>query len=410
MNPNKDIARTAGTPQGLVLVTAPLFGMLGAVLIAPLLATIYAEYEQTPYANIIVPLLLTAPALFIALLSPLAGVLGDKIGSRKVLLWSLAVYGFAGMAPVFLDSLYAILASRLLLGIAEAGLVTASMALLSNYFSGDKRQQWIAYQMVILPWAGAIIIGVAGIVADIDWRLTFVMYSLSFIAFTAGLFLLFDPQQPTENTADAALATTPSTQTAKPLTWKLMLHISAIAIPGSVAFYTAPTQLAFLLDAQGFSNPSTSANVTAIGLIISALGALSTRKLTNVSVGKVLSMGFMLMGVGLILMSQGNNVPTIATGLALQQIGGGAMLVTAMTYVLSLATPQERGKFSGFWWFIYTISQFFTPLLLSVLLAITADRATAITIAGSLFIVLCAWLLTNKAMQRAVVPKPNTEL
>ncbi len=399
--------RTAGTAQGLALVTAPLFSMLGAVLIAPLLATMFAEFKDTPYANVIVPLLLTAPALFLALMSPLTGILGDKIGARKVLLCSLAVYGFAGMAPLFLDSLYSILASRLLLGIAEAGLVTASMSLLSNYFQGDKRQKWIAYQMVVLPWAGAIIMGLAGVLADIEWRLAFSMYSLSFLTLFFGLFVLYDPKPEDEISAPVTPTEIEDTPTTQPLTWKLMLHFAVIAVPGSIAFYTAPTQLAFLLDAHGFSNPSTSANITAIGLVISAAGALVTRKLTHIPAGKVLTLGFSLMGIGLILMAQGGNVPTIATGLVLQQVGGGAMLVTAMTYLLSFASVTERGKFSGFWWFTYTLAQFFTPLVLSGLQAITGSRITAITVIGAAIVVYCTWLLSNKSMLRAVVPGAN---
>jgi hypothetical protein len=39
-----------------------------------------------------------------------------------VLLYSLSLYGFAGMAPMALESLGAIFASRFLVGVAEAGM------------------------------------------------------------------------------------------------------------------------------------------------------------------------------------------------------------------------------------------------------------------------------------------------
>jgi MFS family permease len=103
-----------GARQALVLISAPLFAMLGALLVAPLLSTIEASYRGTPHADVLVPMLLTAPALFLALLSPVAGLVGERLGPRRLLLWSLGVYGLLGMAPIFLKSLYAILASRLL--------------------------------------------------------------------------------------------------------------------------------------------------------------------------------------------------------------------------------------------------------------------------------------------------------
>lgn len=385
-------ARSAGNAQGILLILVPLFAMLGAVLMAPVLATLQAHFRDVAHADVLVPMLLTAPALCLAVLSPLAGMLGDRIGPRRVLLWALALYAIAGTAPMYLQSLHLIFASRLLVGVAEAGLVTTSTALLSIYFTGDGRQKWITYQNTALPWIAAAIIGVTGALGNLNWRVTFGVYALSLPVLLLATRYLFEPEVRGE----------PQTGLRLP-PWRPLLRIIAIAVPGSVAFYVAPVELAFLLQSQGEVAPSTGANVTALCLILGPLGALLSRKLTHFSVGRVLAAAMAIMGAGLIVMALGRNVATVAAGMVVQQMGGGLMLVTALTYVLSLAKPEERGLYSGAWWLFYMLAQFMTPLLMSALLHVTGERASSVIMAGVLVVSTCVWLLFARALRRAVV-------
>lgn len=385
-------ARTAGTAQGIVLIAIPLFAMLGAILIAPLLATIQAAFHGVPHASVLVPLLLTAPSLFLALLSPVAGVLADWLGARRVLLWSLALYGAAGTAPMYLPTLSSIFCSRLLVGVAEAGLMTCATTLLSGYFSGDARQKWFAYQNVLLPWLAAVLIAATGLIGDVSWRLTFGIYALSLVALLFAAVFLFEPPHSASKVGGARLPP-----------WRHCALITAIAVPGSIAFYVAPVEVAFLLKQQGASAPSTAANVTALGLVLGPLGALFSRKLTRAPVGSLIAVSMAAMGVGLALMAVGHFVIMIAVGLVIQQMGGGLMLVTGMTYVLSLAIPEDRGAYAGVWWFLYMAAQFITPLVMSGLLWLTGGRSSAVLAAGGLVASTCIWLLSAKPLRRPVV-------
>jgi hypothetical protein len=69
------VDRRAGLPQGLTLMVMPLFVMLGSVMIGPVLPAIRAEFAGTPNVELLTSLLLTAPALCVALLAPVAAML-----------------------------------------------------------------------------------------------------------------------------------------------------------------------------------------------------------------------------------------------------------------------------------------------------------------------------------------------
>lgn len=388
----------AGTKQGLVLMLVPLFAMLGAVLLAPIMGVMFKQFAGQPYAEILVPLLLTAPALMLALLSPFAGVLANRVGGKKVLVFSLALYGVMGAAPMFLDSLYAIFFSRILVGVAEAGLVTAAMVLISQYFSGDERQKWIAYQNVALPLLGALLMGLAGYISVSDWHNTFAVYGFSFFVFIAAIIFLYEPQKQQNNTENA-----PKEKVKLP-PLKTMLVIAGIAIPGSIAFYTVPVKLAFLLQDIGETSPAAVGTMLAFGLILgSPTGAFLSRFIKTWSFGKVLSIAMALMGIGLIMMALATDKTLMTVGLVIQQAGGGLMLTIAITFVLAIAPAAQRGLYSGIWWFLYTISNFITPLFIAGIFYFTQSTQTAVLIVGILCVALFTWLMSAKLLKAPIV-------
>jgi MFS family permease len=123
-----DPARSPGMAQILLLMIGSCLPVMGAVLIAPVLPRIQAHFAQVPNVQMLVPVMLTIPALFLGLLAPFAGVLVDRLGRRPLLLTGLLLYGVAGTAPLWIEDLHAIIASRALVGLATTGTVHAENA------------------------------------------------------------------------------------------------------------------------------------------------------------------------------------------------------------------------------------------------------------------------------------------
>ncbi|MEV6985028.1 MFS transporter [Sphaerisporangium sp. NPDC051017] len=81
---NPRTGKPAGAGHAGVLLAAVSMPVLGAVLLAPSLPTISAAFASTPGADVLAVLILTVPALMIALLASLAGVIADKIGRKRL--------------------------------------------------------------------------------------------------------------------------------------------------------------------------------------------------------------------------------------------------------------------------------------------------------------------------------------
>ncbi|WP_265444267.1 MFS transporter [Flexivirga meconopsidis] len=69
------------------------------------------------------------------------GALGDRIGRRRVLLWSLVIFGGASLACAFAQTPAQLIAARAVLGIGAAALLTLTLAVLTVMFSDKKEQR-----------------------------------------------------------------------------------------------------------------------------------------------------------------------------------------------------------------------------------------------------------------------------
>ena len=117
--------------------------MAGAA-ISPALPGINAAFGTGPRSALLVKLVLTIPALAIALVSPLIGLLIDKWRRKPVLLGAVLLYGAAGSSGFFAPTLNALLLGRIGLGLAVAGIMTCSTTLVGDYFTGAERNRFLA--------------------------------------------------------------------------------------------------------------------------------------------------------------------------------------------------------------------------------------------------------------------------
>jgi MFS family permease len=352
----QSLERRSAVTQGVVLTLAPILAVMGFVLVAPILASMQVHFKDVPHSEIWVPLVMTAPALCIALLSPLAGVLADRFGARRVLLISLAVYAVFGTAPLYLESLYAIVVTRFGVGIAEAGILTCTMTLVGVLFQGDERQRWLAYQSGTAPAAAALLLLAGGIIGSGGWRFPFWGYLLSVVVFVGVLSKVVEPEPRQRDVIHGP-----------PMPWPHLVKICVFALFASLIFYLVPAELAFVLFGRGFQSPSVIGLTIALGTLAVPVGTLTSRRLTRMPVGRVLAASMVLMGIGLIVIGLGPTLPVIAAGTLVHQFGGGIMLPTAMNYALSRLPPESQGRGTGVWWSAYFIAQFITPLSVTAL-------------------------------------------
>lgn len=77
-----------------------------------------------------------------------AGLIGDRYGRRRVLMFSLALFGIGSLACAYASSPGMLIAARALLGVGAAFIIPISLAVVPVMFSDDERPKAIAVLMI----------------------------------------------------------------------------------------------------------------------------------------------------------------------------------------------------------------------------------------------------------------------
>lgn len=375
--------RTPGVlARGTVLAAATLTIMAPAI-IAPSLPMMEQVFADRPAVSVLVRLALTITSLTVAITAPFAGLAADRLGGRPLLLASLVLYAVSGTAGYFLDDLHLLLASRALLGVAVAGVMTAVNAIIAEWFDGPARASFLGLQQVFASLSGVVLLPLAGLLATAGWRVPFWLYSTAALVALVAVFVVRD--------RPAAMRSSPGGQ-GRAFTGGV-LGIYALALFATMAFYMAPTQIPFLLAAQG-SGPVLVGMVVACSTLASTVGGFAfpavRRKLSS---GAVTALCIALLGVGWLLVGVTGSAAGTSAGLFVGGLGVGLAIPNLTLRLSEVAPPAWRGRvLSGLVSGIF-LGQFLSPLLVQPLIRL-AGAGAAFTwtgvamIAGSLVAVL----------------------
>jgi len=126
-----------------------------------------------------------------AISSPIWGYLADRVSRSRMIVWSLSTWSLVTLATAFVQSTDQLLATRIMLGLAESAYLPASLALIADYHPKESRGTAIGFHLAGLN-LGLVVGGVgAGYVGQhYGWRLSFLMLGGVGLVF-AGLARLF---------------------------------------------------------------------------------------------------------------------------------------------------------------------------------------------------------------------------
>lgn len=161
-----------------LLLVAPLSG-LAQIGMTPILPKISEHFTQVPNADAMVRLMVSGLSFAMIAGALMGGMAGDRFGRRRVLTWSLVMYAIAGFAGYFIDNLYLMIASRMVLGVANACAGIMVAAIFTTRINPSSREKWVGFLVVSGTLGAVLLLGIVGAVAKLDWRYVFALYLLS---------------------------------------------------------------------------------------------------------------------------------------------------------------------------------------------------------------------------------------
>jgi MFS family permease len=356
--------RTPGFLTGISLLMPITLSVMAALFVAPIAPKIAEAYGPTGQYTpgelaFYIGWIITVPSLCVALFSIPAGALGDRIGRRRLLIWSMAVYVAVGVLPYFLTDLAHILWSRVAVGVVEALLMTLSTTLIGDMFKGEARNRWLSAQTGVASTFAIFAILIAGIVGARDWHNVFLLYLIPVVFLAMVLAFTWEPEESEhlrEQQAQGRWSDLP---------WRLMAVICLITLFGSVMFYTVQIKLPDAFKELGVVLPDGSYDaarggiMTAVASIFVPAGTLCFWYLSpRLSLKAMFVLEFALLGAGLLLMSALKDPWAFTFAAGLDQVGAGMLLPTLLTWAVGQLPFAVRGRGTGIWTATFALGQF----------------------------------------------------
>jgi len=372
-----DASLRPGRTTNLTLLAASSLTVMSGAAIAPALPAMRTAFATAQEVDLLVRLVLTTPALFIATLAVALGGLVDRIDRRRMLAVGAALFAAAGSSGLWLDHLVPILIARGVLGVSVAIVMTASTALIADYYEGRRRARLLGLQSAFMAFGGVVFLLVGGLLADLSWRGPFAIYLLAIPIAAAALSL------------PAPRSTAPESPRRGEFPWLGVLGLGLAAFASMLLFYALPTQLPFdlraRLDLGGLEAGAAIAMCNLTAGLVSLRFEVFARRLSPMA---VLGVGFGLVGVGLCALFAAPGFAAVLGATATIGLGMGLFMPTLNQWAVRRVPPTRRGTAAAVLVAGLFAGQFVSPLVGQPIAAAFGVRAVfavlgAAALAGS---------------------------
>jgi len=331
--------------------------MAGAI-VAPALTNMAAYF--TDASDVLIKLIITMPALVIAILGTFVGSLSDRFGRKRILTTALVIYGISGFSAYFIDNIYLLLFSRTILGVGVAGIMSMSTTLIGDYFKGAERSAFMGKQSAFIAAGGVVFLLLAGSLADINWRLPFSLYLMSLVLLPFVVLIIYEPIK-----IDKTLKGSEAARIDKPL----IAFIYLLAFFGMIFFYMVPTQIPFLLKSKLDVNNTFTGIAIATSTLMGSISSINYGRIKRkLRFRTIYALAFFVMAIGYSIIAFAENYTVILMGLAVSGLAMGMFIPNSNLWLMEIVPIAKRGKIIGGSSSVMFLGQFLSPLLVSLLL------------------------------------------
>lgn len=375
----------------LIVMALP---MMAFAPLSPALPAISAHFADVPNVDYLSRFVLTMPAIFIALLSPFAGVLIDRFGRKRLLLGSIALYGVSGVSGAAFDSLPLLLASRGVIGIAMAGILTATTTLVGDYFTGKDRQRFLGLRGAFVNYVAVFVNVLGGLIATVNWRASFAIFIVAFALLPLVVRNLYeparqprDPERTAERNADGlALA-------AEPVPGLFLAFAYALTIAWSIAFFMVPVQLPFLLRELGAESPAIAGLAIATsGFSVATISLFYARIRSWLSAEAMMGIGFGFVAAGYLVVANAGTAAHVFAAVTISGIGFGFLMANVVVWILDNTPGRVRGRVAGGITTAIFVGQFASPLVSQPIANAAGLAAAYATVAAAMAVIAGGFL------------------
>ena len=314
-----------------------------------------------------------------AFMSPVAGLVADRVNRKWLIVGSLFVWSAITLLMGYADTFNQLYILRALMGVSEALYIPAGLALIADYHQGSTRSLAVGLHMTGLYTGQALGGFGATIASNYSWQNTFQIFGIIGVFYSVLLsFLLTDFRS--EEKAEIQPSESSITQSFQSIKislklllgtvsfWVIIFYFSAPSFPGWAIKNWIPTlfseNLKIDMSVAGPLSTISIATSSLIGVILG--GILADRWIKKNLKGRIFTgaIGLSLTIPALIFLGLGSDLVSVIAGAVLFGIGFGMFDANNMPILCQFIGPKHRAAGYGIMNMIGVMSgAFITDLL-----------------------------------------------
>ncbi len=314
---------------------------LPGLAVSPILGELSTIFPHATELDI--QMLTSLPSLLIIPFVLLAGKLAEKRDFIRLLRVGLWLFAASGVLYLFSSKMWQLMAVSALLGIGAGLIIPLSTGLISRYFTGEYRVKQFGYSSAITNMTLVVATAVTGYLAEVHWRLPFVVYLLPLISLVLSAYLKKNTVSVTVKQASTVI---PSMQSAPVISGKYGIHIrhliQLMLFYGVVTYVVLAVtfNLPFLMEAHHFSSGNSGLMISLFFLAIMAPGFMLDN-IVKLLGNKTKLYSLLAVAVGLLLIWISPTEWLIVPGCILVGLGYGIIQPLIYDKTVDTAIPQK---------------------------------------------------------------------
>lgn len=344
--------------------------VLGVSTITPVLPEVATVFERTPQAVALLIVVFTLPGV---VFTPILGVVGDRLGRKKVLVPSLFLFALAGTICGFARDFETLLVLRFLQGVGAGALGAINVTLLGDLYRGAERVTAMGYNASVLSIGTGIYPAVGGGLSLLGWYFPFFLPVLAIPIAITVLVVLNNPEpEPTGSIATYTRVALRSIVQPQVLTLFATSVVTFVLIYGSFLAY-----FPFLLERRFAASPVFIGAVMSVTSVATAITAFWLGTLSRSWGSRALvKAGFVLYALALALIPFASSVWQLAAPVLLFGVANGLNVPSILIILNGYAPSEYRAAFMSINGMLLRLGQTLGPLLVGAAVRFVGTRGS----------------------------------
>lgn len=343
-----------------VIFSITMISVLGVASISPALPYMSKALKVSHNEIILLISFFTFPGIFVA---PLAGVLADRYGRKKVLFPAVLLFSLSGFACFWTKDFRILLILRFLQGIGAGPLGSLNVTLVADFFQGKDRPAAMGYNASVQSIFTASYPVIGGLLAAVAWNYPFI---LPIIGFFIGIFVVFGIDEPLKVKNDSFL--TYFKYAIKSMKKKEVIGLFSISSLTFIILYGAfLTYIPFVLDKRFSFTPSKIGLLVSLSSVTSGIVATQIGNLTKkFSSTTLLKTAFILYTIVSFMIPFIFNKWLMIIPILLFGTAQALNIPSVQTLLASIAPDSQRAVFMSINGMVLRLGQTLGPLIIGL--------------------------------------------